>query len=82
MAKTKRASASGILALINRIEAVAGTLETLCKCVYGNGVPGLKGDVIAIKAQIKIILLGLGACIAGIIIPIGYALISKLMGGG
>jgi hypothetical protein len=80
MARQKKASASGILALVNRIENVAITLEKLCKCVWGNGVPGIKDDVTTIKAQLEIMKWILSACVIGITIPVILKYVFKIGG--
>jgi hypothetical protein len=76
--RTKKASASGILALVDRIEKVAKTLERLCKCVWGNGVPGILNDVTVIKAQLDIMKWVIGGCVTGIVIPLVLFLAAKL----
>lgn len=70
MARGKMASASGVLALVNRIEDVAKTMQKICKDVYGNGEPGMKQDLAVIKGQLKIVVWLLGACITGIVVPL------------
>lgn len=67
---SNRASASGILALVDRIEIVAKTMEKLCKCIWGNGVPGILNDVTIIKAKLEMMTWILGACVIGILIPV------------
>ena len=74
----KKASAASILELINRIEQVAKKLEELCKCIYGNGAPGLKTEQTIVKTQMKIIMWALAVCIVGIVAPIVIAVISKI----
>ena len=79
---TKRASASGILALVDRIEGVATTLEKLCKCIYGNGKIGLEKEMVAAQEQLKLMLSVMKFCIVGIVtgilIPIMLAILSKI----
>lgn len=74
----KRASASAILALVNRIETVASLLEKVVKELWGNGTPGIKTEVTIIKAQLALIgklLAGLGA---GVAIPIVYLIVVNM----
>lgn len=75
--KYERASASSILAFVDRLERIAKTLENLCKCIWGNGEPGLKAEVIAIKAKLEVFNFVLGGCVAGIIIPLIFYVLAK-----
>lgn len=75
--KQKQASGTAVLALINRIEAVAKTLEDLCHCIYGNGTPGIKTDVTTLKAQIQVLVWVVGFCILGVVVPLA----TKILGG-
>jgi hypothetical protein len=75
--KERSIDAATTLVLINRIEQVAKTLEDLSKCVFGNGTPGLKADMITLQAQIRLATWLLGACVLGIVVPI----VIKILGG-